>query len=65
MSLGDSVGICKQHPGKSLFFVGDNFPATKALGRTTVSFLFAGPWLVEDFPLRTKAERDKITARGG
>ena len=50
MSLGDSVGICKQYPGE--------------LGRTTVSFLFAGPWLVEDSPLRTMAERDKATARG-
>ena len=50
MTLGDSVGICKQYPGKSLFLVGDNFPATKELGRTTVSFLFAGPWLVEDSP---------------
>ena len=29
MSLGDSVGIYKQYPGKSLFLVVDNFPATK------------------------------------
>ena len=43
MTLGDSVGIYKQYPGKRLFLVGDNFPATKELGRrTTVSFLFAG-----------------------
>ena len=41
MSLGDSVGIYKQYPGKRLFLVGDNFPATKELGRrTTVTFLF-------------------------
>ena len=43
MSLGDSVGIYKQYPDKSLFLVVDNFPATKELGRTTVSFLFAEP----------------------
>lgn len=65
MTLGDSAGSCKRYPGKSLFLVDDNFPATKELGRTTVSFLFAGPWLVEDFPLRTMVERDKVTARGG